>query len=485
MSNNNSDQAGYGCMIMFLAIFVIPQLIDLINTLVPLAILAGIGFCVFKLLQYDQRTGNVTAYFERTFNLNGSRENDTIQLEQGADETYGLPEPDSEVLEQLEVFRKKLEDLETENRGLREKQKTEIYEAIRLYADEIDKKNKDAIFSKIFGDTVPDDFAKSDEFEIELFEESQKKKAQDAEIRALKLEVNEQLFEREREALLFKTEAQLERGAIRMEMSEGFANVEKMLAQVENKMISIKGYFDEKFARMEITVQKEFSNINNTISILRNDVVNGFANVDKEIAGVKLSFGKEVLRLDKAQMRIVTKLGEYENKVRQFVIQTKQIQVSAERQSIRSERMLNQAQNLYWKHQAEMKNMGKDLEVGLEKISLHNKEFSYNAGMAKLQLDEISNKQYIELKNISFAQIGTKMLREDFSKQEQLAFEKIKNLNAERRRTEERIREENSRGRETEQFRHRISMLDEKLNHAHHQKDIMQREFSVFKRLNA
>ncbi len=478
--NQNSPNPMMGCAYLALLIVLAPFAILFVESVIPLATIVLIGYVVYHLKAWDKRTNNLTNLFENTFKPNNYHHREIYELPQGEDERKNLPSPSQSYEEELKKLVQAVNHLTSDKE---EREKMLIQKTIDDYGEKVVEKKKEEVLNDIYG-TQPSNYNQSEEFERKQYADKKKKKTQELEIRELKHEVNEQLFEQKKETFEVRLEGREDRGKIRMEMKDGFIKIEGLLMQLENKVITLKGYCDEKFARMEVAFQKEISNVHEKIADLRINVEKGFANVKDEFSNVKLSFGKEILRVDKAQMRIVNKLGEYENRVKEFSLQAKQLKMESERFQIRGQRVLEKAEFLYQKHSLDMKLAGKNIEVGLEKISLHKSDFALKAGQAKLQLDKISQDQYLELKNIGYAEMGVKMLRQDFTQREEIKQKEMQNLIEKKRRTEERIREYHSRGLETAQLRHRNNMLDEKYQHASHTKSIMQREHNVFKRLS-
>ena len=479
-----TDAAEAGCLkiIGWIALIVVAQqvLFSLLPIIIGGAFLGGIGFLFYRVVLYDNRTGNITSYIENLFNIPNSKKK-TLQIPEK--KTAALEAGQEEIDNKLELIKEKLDELEGKNHVLQEEQQEAIKNTIQQYEEKLTKKSEQKVLENLFG-APPMDYVKTDEFDRKDFAEQTKKKQKSLEIRELKQEVSEQLFVREKEAFEIRMEAKEDRAHIRMEMKDGFTRIDGLLVQLENKVITQRSYFEEKISKMQMDFSKEIGLVKENIANFKVEVANEFSSVRGEISDVKIQFGKEILRIDRAQMRIVQKLGEYENKLRQFSIETMRIKNQAERFQIRGQRVLDQAQVIYQKHRVEMQGMGKDLEIGLEKIALHKSDFALRAGQAKLQMDKISQDQYLELKNIGYAEIGVRMLRQDFEQREALKQQEMRNLISDRRRAEERLQELHSRGLETAHLRHRINILNEKYQYASHTNSIMQREHNVFKRLS-
>ncbi len=70
------------------------------------------------------------------------------------------------------------------------------------------------------------------------------------------------------------------------------------------------------------------SEVNETISRLRSELKD-------EMANMKVSFGKEILRIDKQQMQIVTQMEKYEAQVKKFTYDVMKLKVDAEKFAMR------------------------------------------------------------------------------------------------------------------------------------------------------
>ena len=75
IKNTDSEQAGYGCLILLVIGVFGSVIIQVIQALITLAIIGGIGFLIYKLIIFDQRTGNITCFFENmTDGINNAME---------------------------------------------------------------------------------------------------------------------------------------------------------------------------------------------------------------------------------------------------------------------------------------------------------------------------------------------------------------------------------------------------------------------------
>ena len=113
-SENSDNQAFIGCGMLALIVFggtvIIQVLHTVMYTVVVLGAVGGVGYLVYKINIYDNRTGNITAWFERTFDLN--KRDERLDLPSGKDEILGLPQEESTssaLLDELESMKDQVE----------------------------------------------------------------------------------------------------------------------------------------------------------------------------------------------------------------------------------------------------------------------------------------------------------------------------------------------------------------------------------------
>ena len=300
--------------------------------------------------------------------------------------------------------------------------------------------------------------------------DNQKRREGDLSDREFKQDIKEQLYE-------YRYEAKEDRFAIRQEMREGFSYLEK-------EFTNLRGFCTEKFAFLDARITSEIAQVKELLGKLR-------VEVKLEFADLKVQIGREIVRLDTAILRVVEKLENYNTRVERFSYEVKKTKLDMDRSQVRSERMLNQAQNLYARHQSDLKVLSKDIDVGLSKMALQNESFANTVGTAKLRLDKISQEHYLTLRDISHAQkdlahgqIGTNLLREQYRQESSNAELKLQNLVSEKRRIEERIQERISRDQQVGDLRHRLHMTEENLRFTSNRANLMRQEFGIIQRLS-
>ena len=117
--NTDDNQAAIGCVMLALVIFGGAVIIQVLHTIMYFVVIVGavggIGFLIYKANIYDQRTGNITAWAERTFDLN-KREGPTA-LPSGKEEVLSLSQATDEenlTLKDLESVKREVELLHEE-----------------------------------------------------------------------------------------------------------------------------------------------------------------------------------------------------------------------------------------------------------------------------------------------------------------------------------------------------------------------------------
>lgn len=476
MNGNNNDPA-IGCITTALLIFLVIKLIELFNVLTAFVIPGLIGYGLFLLYQFDKRTGNLSKLFQKKFDLEEEEDNNLFELKENNRGTFALPSPPEEAQKKLDELYEKTKTLEDDNKQIRENRDKDIQRALFIYSGEIEKQKKQEAIQEIFGDEIQDNYTRSQEFEKQQFLEIVKKREDELDFRELKQDLQEKVHEQDIKISDVREEGKEERIQIRMEMIEGFSQIKEKVALLEKDLITYKAYVSEKFSQLEISFFKEVANLKELITTVRFEL-------KQELSDTKLQFGQEILRIDKQQLQIIDRLQDYENKIKAFSIEMGQIKNAAERFAIRGEDMLNKANTVYQRHRTEISKVSNELNVALERMSLREQSFSNRVGAAKIKLDEISNQQYLALKDIAHERIGINMLRQDYSQRSALENQKMQNLLNEKRRLSQKISQDITRGREVENLQHRLFMTEENLRHTSNRASLMQQEASIIRKLS-
>lgn len=474
MKNSQDAQetlAMMGCIVIVASIFLIPLLIKLLEVLIIIASIGGIGFLIFKVVQYDKRTGNLTYTIEKNLKLPIS---DLTRLE--------LPQTNETKLLELMSSEKEKEAMEVQKikleiEEIKQNQESDIIQAISKYADKIEVQKKKEAIQSIFTDLPKEEYRESDTFEQRQHHEKIKKQKEELDIRGLKQEMAEELFEQKKTLLEHKYETKDEFMNVRREMIEGFLQVQENLRLLAQDMMTFKTYVSEKFNALEIAFFKELNS-------LREMVIQIHTEFKLETSEMKLSFGKEILRVDKQQMSLADKMRTYESQVRNFGIEIKRIKMDAEKFSMRGQEMLAKAQLAQQQHQLQTRELSKDIAMSLEKIALKEQGFANTVGAAKIKMDEISNQQYLALKDMAFERIGINALRDDYQQRVSLEHERFNRLNDQHRNLLQQIKTAQSHGKEVAGLEHRMNMTREDLNYSQNQLGLYRHEMSQIKRLS-
>ena len=239
MPNSNNSSENIGCLVIIGLIILIPMLIDFIKVLMPLAMIGGAIYAFFHLKNYDAKTGNITKAFEKTFKIN-EQSNNTLELPQHQDGHYGLPAgTNDEIISKLSDIDSKITIIKAENEEIKGTRKRDIQDALEIYAEEIKTENKKDLLNQIYGSS--DDasgYQSSDEYEKKEFLEKYRKKKEELDVREIKQDLAEKLFDQDQKIFEFRDEAKEDRYKIRQEMSDLSSFVKEKLFLLEKEVIS-------------------------------------------------------------------------------------------------------------------------------------------------------------------------------------------------------------------------------------------------------
>ena len=481
MGRNNYQSSGegwseVGCMVI-IGLFALPYILQsLFVALMPFFLIGIVGFVAYRLYVYDRNTGNITNWFEEQFKINQKEPRKTVESQQKPKENTGLPEPQEDLLNQIKMVREQMEELKLENLTLKENQERYTQEALERFSNQKKIQTKKDVLNELFGEDSTD-YARSDEFEAQDYSKAVEKQKDELEIRSIKQEMKERLWETEKQSFEIRMEAKEDLGNFKEEVRGELMRVHEKLQQLEHSIITLRAYCDARFNQMEIMFHNAIAEVKETISRLRTELKD-------EMANMKVNFGKEILRIDKQQMQIVSKMEQYEAQIKKFTYDIMKIKVDAEKFQMRGEAMLNRANVAYQKHQTIMHRMSKDLEVGLKEVSLHKKDFALTAGRAKLLMDKTSNDQYLALKDIAMERVGVEMLRQDHTQRVAVEHQKMNNLLQEKRHLEDKIRLNFNNQSKVQQLQHSLFMTQENLQHSQNRHNLLRQEQSVFRKLS-
>lgn len=479
---NQEGQAVIGCGTLILLLFMLPLIVSFLKVLAVILVIGGIGLGVYKLNQFYKNNEKFAETINTIFDFSSGSYDNQYLIEQRSEEDFlELPPPTTDetnlmMITKLEDIAKKLETLElaglTQDEEINKRIKNEIGKSIDKVRLQIEKENKKSLLHEIFGE-VKTDYSRSEEFEKMQFQEEVKKKREGLEIREIKQEMSEHLLAQDKQIFQFKTDVKDDLNKV----WDGFQLVHEKFMLLEKDLLTLKGYVSEKFTQLEVMFTKEISNIKELITTIRFEL-------KEEISDTKLQFGQEVLRLDRQQLQIVDRLEQYGNKMQAFSNEIAKVKIDAEKFSIRGEKMLNMATTIYQRHKAEISKASNEFGVALQQMAIHKEGFANKVGKAKLKMDEISNRQYLALKEIALEKVGVNALRENYQNKLALGEERIRNLNKEQRSLKQQIQTQQAFGLKIQSIQHQLHMSQERERYASNQNNIIRQESALVNRLS-
>ena len=479
------ERLEFAIILLLILYFVASTLIMLIKFLLGVAAFVGLGIAIYRLYLYDKKTGNITAKMEEHFNLTSSG-SQNLALSQKVDEPFedgsfggNLSPIDSSSqtfigdIQKEPVIKKIIQEVVEE---LKDTHQNDITDAIAKYSDEIEIQKKKEALGNIYTGISEVGYNESDTFEIQQHHKNIKKQKDELDIRAMRQEVSEELFDQKQIILEHKYETKDEFINVRYEMTEGFNQIKENLLLLTQDFMTFKTYVSEKFSALEMSFLKEMHNLKEMLIRLDTEF-------KQETADMKLRFGSEILRIDKQQLTIVDKMRTYESQVKKFGIEVIKIKMDAEKFSMRGQEMLAKADIAQQQHKVQVQQLSENINVSLEKMALKEQGFANKVGTAKLRMDEISNQQYLALKDMAYERIGINSLRDDYQNRVTLEQEKFDRLNDQKRHLLQQIRTEQAHGRETAGLQHQLTMTKQNLNSSQNHLSLVTQELGQVRRL--
>lgn len=498
MSSNNSnsdDNAGVGCLILGLIVVGAPMIIAVVNALIYAAAIGGVAFLGYRAYIFDQRTGKITALFEKAIDsLSGNSlpASDTQNLIQGEDGTFGLPtgevDQDKENFKSdLDEIREEMDRLKLRNQELEYQTRNSADEAVRKYASEAEHRAKGDALRRIYGEDTPlpeTGYARSDEYEKQKYQKELEKKEERIEIREIRVDINEQIAGQNQKILgqdqkIMNVEGEMRQGFLHVEgqMMNMQHEYREGLMRVMETVQTLKSYVDERFTRIEVHIEKQLSGVREMVIGLR-------AELKEDLSKTRLQFSQEILRIDKQQTVIVGKLGEYESRLKGFSAEMSKMRQDAQHFAWEGKRVLQQAELINQRHSLTLQKASNDLELGLKEISVHKGDFANRVGRAKVMMDEISNEQYFTLKNIGHERLGVEMLRQDYTSRQEKEELKLGMIRQDINNTSVLIQERMKRGEDVQRLNHQLSMSREREASTSQRLGIMREENALVRRLS-
>lgn len=453
MASNNNDN-WTGCLGVVLLLVLIPKLLMLIDSVVNLIIIATPLIVIYLLFRWDKKTNAIT-----DFSIRILKSNEKKQLLNEPEKPMlieiGEKKQDEEVLKKMDDITDKLERMEFA-RG------NDIESTVKRYVHEIDRKNKEQLRNDILGNADLE-YSGADTYELQKQEASKKQREENLSNREFQQGINEQVF-------MIRQEGWEGRFNLQREMMEG-------LMYLEKKVTDFQGFVTEKFLYIDNRITTEIAVLDRKIGDLR-------VEIKQEFADFKVQVGREIVRLDKYMLQVVGKLEQYNARVEICRQDVRQVKIDAERQNIRAERMLNQAQHTYANHRADLKVMGKEIDKAVTRISLYDSQFATKVAQSKLAIDRASMEHVNAVKQIALEKQGVAHLRSDHLSRQRESESRQNALIGEKRHIEEKMRLNQNHHEKLSALRHQLNMNQESLEYERNRSNVMRQEFSLFQKFS-
>jgi len=458
------------CIIAVCLIFIINPLIRLFEIIIPLVYFGAIVYVVIKLIGYNKRTGDISRVFQ---NLIHKERKDTIELPYQEKE---LPQTSRQNVEiELELIQDKIKNLEEENKKLKLKQKKKIKKKVKQQEKKIIKQAQESLLHEFMPQYHSTGYNKSSAYENEKFERQLRRREEEVSRKDFENRINQKMNLQDNKLNEWQYSNETRFSTVTNEMRSGFFNVYTKLLSLEEKVNTIKQYFDEKIIVME-------QNLKNSIQSVSEYITNVRYELKTEFSDIKLNFGKEVLRLDKQQLVIVDKLRQYKNDVDKFGSKLEQVRLEAHQDRWQGRKMLERTQMEYEKHQLKTKALKDEIGIYLNKIDFKGSEFDIKVGQAKLMLEEASVDQYHALKQIGYEKIGINILRSDHEKSYRMEMDKLNRERDNIKFLEQKIHLEQANNRDVTELQHRLNLVEQNKVNLENKVELIRRENSLITR---
>ena len=449
-----SDELGWIIVLGgIILICILPALIILAKIMVALSFLGLIGAGGYKLNQYNERTGNISRLLDSSFDRlqAGNQKLNTAK-------PYGLGPGGGGADTEVEVLKAKLAKMIMEDKAKKKAKKkykkkmrrmrerhgiefTNFQEKIREEFNQKVKYEKANLVDNMF------EFNKETNDDYFEFTEAKKEIEKDK----LIIELGGKVMEASHHEMAAKKaamETKSEYGSLRADMkvmendfkmnlqterNERKSDVQKVLHMLEvehvkrksetrdirNTIALMKERNKSKFVELKYYFQNEIKNVQmQTFQV--------FTQMKESITEMKLQFGKEILRLDKQDQRILVDLEKYYTKSQAFVNQCKAIANEARSQNIESNYLMNKVETLYKKHSLEARDMERKMNHSLSKIAVREGDFANRVGEALLNIKHASLDNIYALKDIGLERKGLDLAYVSKEKEQARMLDKLK-----------------------------------------------------------
>ncbi len=164
--------------------------------------------------------------------------------------------------------------------------------------------------------------------------------------------------------------------------------------EILSNLVTMEARNDSKIAELK-------SSFSITLNELESKTIKTFSDLKDKISKINLKYGQEIMRLDGQQSRILTELEKYYNKSQKFVNECKNLAIEAREQNLKSDQLFNKVNNLYEKYKSNSDEIESKLRSSLEQVAVKNGELANTIGESMLRLKNISDDQYLAMKDLS------------------------------------------------------------------------------------
>ncbi len=491
-SNESSDnQAAIGCVMLALLIFGGAVIIQVLHTIMYFVVIVGavggIGFLIYKANAYDQRTGNITAWAERTFDLNKREEQAAVHAER--EEVLSLAQPTAEdrsLLEGLQSVKKEVEILHQERAQSEQRMMQTSRRMAQEAAQNATHQTKKDVLSAIYGDdrtTLNERYARSDEYEKQQEEEKSRKQREELERERNENEMERRFLNQDRQILDLTHEVREEVRDIKTGLAQLGEQLLKQelefktaLLQVMQTVTDLKSYVDEKITTLQIHMSEQLSACREMITMLR-------AETQETLATTKLQFGQEVLRIDRQQGTIINQIEGYHNQLKSVSLQVEKVRLEGQRNKTETYAMFERAQTLYERNRIEMQSQSSQIGLELKEIAVQRGDFANSVGRAKIMLDHQAHELDMNIRSLGYEKMGIEAARQDFQVRQDSEHTKGQMLRQDIAHQNQMLQERISRGEQVEGLRHQIHMNQGKLAYSEQRLGMLRQENSFIRRV--
>jgi len=490
--NESENIAGIGCLMLALIVFGGTVIIQVLHTVMYFVVIVGavggLGFLIYKINVYDKRTGNLTAWFERTFELN--KRDEPLALPVEKEESLALPPKvengNEALLDELEYVKKEVEILHQE----RTESEQRMIQTSRRMAQEAAKnathQTKKDVLGAIFGDerlTLNEKYALSDTYEKRKEEERKLKEREEIERDRNKNEMDRRFLDQDSKILDLTHEFRDEVRGIKTEiiqlgerMSQQEVEFKTALLQVMQTVTDMKSYFEEKFMTLQIHMTEQLTACKEMLTMLR-------AEYKEDMANTKLQFGQEILRIDQQQGAVINKLESYYNQLKSVSLQVEKVRMEGQRNKTETYAMFERARTLYERNRLQMENHSNEIGLQLKEISVQRGDFANSVGRAKMMLDHQSHELNMAIKGMGYERMGIEAARQDFQTRQNAEHTKGQMIRQDIAHQNQLLQERMSRGEQVAGLRHQIEMNHHKLAHSEQRLGMLRQENAFIRRI--